>query len=244
MALPALATLPQSASIVSRFPLNEVSGNRADDVGAVTLVDGNTVTSDTGQFGEKAAKFTRATSEYFAGGDNFDFSTSGQDFTVSFWLNPSTNPTDGNTVGFLNKGSVGGANRQWAVYQYKDASNNIINFNTSATGSANNYDCEYNNAEAVWTGTWKLITVVLKNQASGYLKLFMDGVEKKSTAVTADFAVYNSAIDFYIGISGSQYYDGLMQDIVIWNKDLTVDEVGDLYDAYFAVNFIPKTSII
>lgn len=48
--------------LAAYWNMNEVSGNRADSVGALTLVDNNTVTSNTGKI-SNAAEFTTANSE-------------------------------------------------------------------------------------------------------------------------------------------------------------------------------------
>jgi len=91
-ALPLTTALPQSGSIVSRWKLNEASGNAVDSVGSNTLTDNNTVATLAGQFDEDARDFESLNSQAFSLLDppSLDFATGVVTFSV--WVNLESQP--------------------------------------------------------------------------------------------------------------------------------------------------------
>jgi hypothetical protein len=93
---PANLLLPQSSFLVSRWPLDEASGNRADIVGSNTLTDVNTVAAGSGlilpgaRF-DNSADFERDNSEQLSGGDILD--TTSQDFCFFAFVSPESAPS-------------------------------------------------------------------------------------------------------------------------------------------------------
>jgi hypothetical protein len=108
MAKPLTSALPLTGNVVSRWYLEEVSGNRADAVGSNTLTDNNTVTSNadipTSGFA-RSAEFTSANSEYLS---ITDASQSGLDpaasFSFSVFVKRKTNNVAQGIVGKLGSG--------------------------------------------------------------------------------------------------------------------------------------------
>ena len=87
------------------------------------------------------------------------------------------------------------------------------------------------------TGTWFHVVVVY--EPSTRVEIYKDGVSQTTNTTSIVSSLANNAYDFrlgaqYTGGSVTNFYDGLMQDVIIWNTALTDTEVTNLYNAYFA----------
>lgn len=100
------AVSPLYASLVAFWKLDEVSGSRADSVGANTLTDNNTVTSNTGLVYPLAAEFTAANSEHLSIADNAALSTGDIDFWLAAWMYRTTGGS-GDRVVFTKPSELG-----------------------------------------------------------------------------------------------------------------------------------------
>lgn len=73
-------------SLVAYWPLDEVSGTRRDVIGANTLTDNNTVTSNPGLVYPLAAQFTAANNESLSIVSNAALELGGSDFWIGMWF--------------------------------------------------------------------------------------------------------------------------------------------------------------
>lgn len=239
MALPLTASLPQSGSIPSRWKLDEASGNRADNVGSNTLTDNNTVASATGRFSDTAADFELSNSEYLS---ITDASQSGLDITGSLtfsaWLKFESLPATNTNMTLASKWGSTSAEESFLLeyvdnsgtkqfrYVFEDGSGNLTigtkNF-TITTGVA------YHVA----------IKVVPSTQTA---TLYINGISQGtfSNSATAASAIRNGTGAFALGARANptNYYDGTMQDAVIWNVALTDAEATALYMSYFQIQHV------
>lgn len=232
---PATGSLPESGSIVSRWLLDEASGNRADIVGSNTLVDNNTVLAGTGYTNlggtfDNSADFELSNSEYLS---IADASQSGLDITGDFSFSgllkveqlPST---AGSEFHIATKWNT--AQQSYSVLlgtddtlqvQWQDASSNATNWTSDAA--------------AVVAGTWVHVLVSVDVSVPN-VDIYLDGSEVASTgAATAATSIRNGTAEFRLGarqVSGL-YYDGLMQDGIIWGGvTLTGANALSLYNLY------------
>ena len=231
---PATASLPQSGSVVSRWLMDEASGNAIDETGSNDLTDNNTVGAGTGYSNatsgvsfDNSRDFERANSEYFS---ITDASQTGLDITsgltMAMWINvESTAGTmylggkqdndvaNGNTYLFF----INGAAQQHWVVSDGSSTDEVI-----ASG-------------AVSTATWTHWVFVY--EPSTRLELYEDGgsIATNTTGIVA--SLNNNAYPFRLGAGKTgggvtNYYDGLMQDAIIWSTALTDAEVSELHDLY------------
>ena len=208
---PSTASLPQSGSIVSRWLLDEASGNRADSVGSNTLTDNNTVLAATGYNGslftyDNAADFEASNSESLSIADG---SQSGLDITGALTLSCRVK---------LESVGVGLQNS----YRFGVGTDNKINFSIGNPTEKN-----LASATALIVGVWYDLVAVYDPVFR--MEIYINGVSDSTTAIGVHAALSNGTANFKLGSSDvPQYLDGAMQDVIIWNVALTDAEVGSL----------------
>lgn len=69
------------------------------------------------------------------------------------------------------------------------------------------------------------------NIASGMMSIYQDGVLKSSLDISAyiNGVDFSSTVDMMFGSEGSVFYNGLIDDVRIWNRALSAQEVKQLY---------------
>lgn len=212
------ATLP--TGLVSYWSLEETSGTREDAVGTNDLTDVNTVGYATGKRGN-AADLENDNNESLSIADG---TQSGLDitgsFSISLWIKPES--FDENTP---------------LVGKWQHATNNqyLLYLEATALGLLTDNSCSgytYANivkAHGMATGNWYMATVTYDSSsavATFYVNATSIGT---STAQTPT----NCSATFYLGDrhnNGVPQFDGLMDEVGIWSKALTVSEVTDLYN--------------
>lgn len=232
MAYPATASLPQSGSIVSRWLLDEVSGNRADSVGTNTLTDNNTVASGTGYANATsgvdfvtAADFEKGNSEYLNRADNAGLSITGS-LSMSFWWNPET--VAATSYALMGKWRADSNARS---YLLNYGSTSKFEFILSSNGTATK---ELDSVTTPTISTWVWVTVVYT--AGSRMEIFLNGVSDASTTTTVPASIADTTHDFALGAffdsAWTEFADGKMQDAILWNVALTGAEVLSLYNLY------------
>lgn len=228
MALPANGDFPQSGSLVSRWKLGEASGNRADSVGDNTLTDNNTVTGGASQFGVGSSDFEDANDETLS---IEDASQSGLDITgdlsVGMWLNMEST-TSGNAYNLLTKAAS--PNFSYRFTWFDSGGTPKLRFQTSSDGSATKQ------VDVTWQPTLaKWYHVMMVYDASAADVTFYVNGKQLGTGGSLDTSLFNGTADFVLGglDGGTEGLDGLMQDALIWNVELTGAEAEDTYNAYF-----------
>lgn len=247
-ALPLIGSFPSGS--VSRWKLNESSGDRADSVGSNTLTDINTVASAAGQFSENAADFERDNSERFSAADSASLSITG-DMSFCVWINPESALVDTERVVSAKSLSTGDqrgfylgiANYVGSQYEISAGTKGLFVQITNA-GASNGVQKGVNLAWEV--GVWHHICFSY-TAAGGSVEFYLDGASQgtKTGFPTSQFD--NTAPFELAAVQGIIFFDGLMQDALLWNVALTDANVTTTYDAYFAVattphRFVPKIS--
>ncbi|MEO5366361.1 MAG: LamG domain-containing protein [Magnetococcus sp. WYHC-3] len=229
-ALPALANLPQSGSIVSRWYMDEASGTRADSVGVNTLTDNNTVGSAAGQFSVTAADFEAANDEYLSitDGSQTGLDIAG-DLSFGAWFKPETVTAQYHFL--FGKSLHTGNQRGYYSYIYEESGTIYITFYISANGTSG--ATKSVTIPALSTGTWYHVAVVY-DASAGEVDFYIDGAQVGVTQTGLATSIYNNTSMFAIGsYQALDYMDGMMQDAVLWTTELTSTEIDTLYDAYF-----------
>lgn len=247
--LPDSTSLPQNAFIISRWKLNEASGNREDSVGSNTLTDNNTVLSAAGQFGETAADFERSNSESLS---ITDASQSGLDvgnWSFAVWAKLEQLPsTAGGNMNIASKANATGNQRSWQSYVKSD---DKLNVEYAHAGGFDANSTRKNTTSAFFeagdVGSWVHLAYSV-TVASQSIAIYKNGVSVGVTSLfTGSSSVQNGTATFFLGNGEDNggYFDGLLQDAIIWSVALSGAEVTTLYTAYStAAAATPAPSVI
>jgi hypothetical protein len=237
---PATATLPQSGSVVSRWLLDEASGTRSDlEAAGNDLTDNNTVGAGAGLSVNNAsydnsADFELSNSEYLSIADNASLSFTG-DVTVNAWVNLET--TIGTTDQTIAAKYNGTGNNRSYIFAFDDVSGDRMTTDISSDGiGATGKDSS--TTVTINTGTWYMCTWVY-DASAGAVEYYVDGVQIGTEVTGLPTSIYDGTAAFTVGAwidntTPRNFFDGLMQDLIIWNSELSVTDVSDLYDDYTA----------
>jgi len=202
---------------VSHWTCNETSGVRYDSntTNSNDLTDNNTVSYATGLLGN-ACDFESGSSEYLSYADDayFEFDNS---FTFSYWAKLESD-VDGIVIGKWNNTSQG----FWVQ-------------NTGTGDVTLRYtDEDQNTADKAGMneiGTWHHI--VLQYDA-GTVKYWQDGVYQTPAISVSNQTITDGSAIFTIGKTqffNSNYYDGLLDEIALFDDILATSTIEDLYNA-------------
>jgi uncharacterized protein (TIGR02145 family) len=215
-----------SEGLVAWYPFNGNAHNESEN-GNDGTVNGATLTSD---------RFGNANSAYSFDGlnDNISVNRNYQSsFAVSLWFNPISTP------GF--NPLIEAFDSNWEL-QLKDNTIDYIGFSVS------NYQ-EYISSVTAQVNDWQHLVCAFTNDS---VFIYFNGL------LTDEFSVLpllnsNGTYNFGSSISGSaQYLNGKLDDIGIWNRALSEEEVLSLYNApppnpgctdVTACNFNPEATL-
>ena len=216
---PAINQIPAS-SLLSDY---RFSGSAVDATGNNngTLQNSPLLTTDRFGIANKAYSFNGST-QYMSTATRY---TNPTDFSLSIWFKTST-VTGGNLLSFGNiqTGLSGNYDRQ--VYM-NNAGQIYFGIYPGAVVTVNSASSYNDNA-------WHLVTAILSS--TGGMSLYVDGlmVGSNPTATAArNFSGYwKAGFENHLGWTSapsSNYFNGLLDDILIYNRVLSVGEINSLY---------------
>tara|TARA_R110000850_G_C9996151_1_gene468194 strand:- start:21782 stop:23080 length:1299 start_codon:yes stop_codon:yes gene_type:complete len=214
--------IPTPVSLVTDltnwWSLDESSGTRVDSHGAFNLTDNNTVGSVTGKV-SNAADFIPANSEFLS---NAAFSNvwHQSDFTIALWIKLD-DPT-----------SI-----QYAISQYTGAGaarhfyltwNPTLNYwNFVMRNSAGSSKQSVSVADIGDDTNWHFIVVT---RVVDTIYVYVDGIDPP---IPQDFSgtEIGADVDLEIGKALTNYFDGKIDEVAIWERVLDADERAVLYNS-------------
>ena len=141
-----------------------------------------------------------------------------QDFSTGAWINTVSSST-ANVMGrFSSQGWELQTSPTNAVWFLRDASDNFI------TGSTSIDDGNYH----FLVGTY--------NASSNEAILYVDGVQDASAVLISggnDFSDEDAMFSVGARFGGGNPFDGLIDEVSVWNKTLTQEEINDLFGSAF-----------
>jgi hypothetical protein len=200
--------------LVGWWPFN---GNASDQSGNNLngIVNGASLIADRFSSSSKAYSFN-GTSNNISVNNSTLFNT--ESWSVSAWYKTSNNATLSQRITHKQQGASG------SNYM------SIIMQNGKIFGSAFNGTSEIKLQDNIVTsdGNWHNV-VYTRNQTTNLYKLYVDGVCKDS--ITDNFSNLANTSSLIIGSTGisSQYWNGSIDDIGIWNRVLTQQEISFLF---------------
>jgi len=206
--------------LVGLWPFN---GNANDESGNGNngTVNGATLTSDRFGVSNSAQFFSGSNTISVSNGPQFDFN----DFTVAFWI--KTNQTNSN-IGLISKNISGGIPSWWIYLNHANTTfgQGLVDFylrieNAESAAAANN---SYND------NSWHFV-IAKRKGLSGELTVIIDGVDSSTTIGASGLISVPSDLLFGHTYAGdvSGFYIGSLDDIGIWNRALTPQEISDLF---------------
>jgi YD repeat-containing protein len=215
------ATAPTNG-LVAYYPFN---GNANDESGNNYhgTIDGATLGTDRKGVTNKAFNFNGTNGRIrVEDTPNLNFSSS---FSISFWAKMNT-WGNGTSAGIISK-KINDPGNGYVIYNDGTYSNKL---NFRLKSSSNTQNLMPSNT-SVTIGSWECWTMVY-NSTDGTNKLFRNGVLDKSYS-TGNLGNMSSTAPLYFGYSQTWngYLNGLLDEIRIYNRAITNDEVLQIYNA-------------
>lgn len=226
-------------NLVSYWKLDEASGTRADSHGSNNLTDNNTVTQATGKIGN-CADFESTNDEYLsnAGGGSLDITG---DFSVSAWIKLETQTS---RMGIVTQDSQTGSNRKWSIFHETSGKITIEFFQSSSIYTTIETTNDLNLVDGTWYHFVATVDVSVPSAT-----VYINGSAVSMTVLGSPATSIQSATTpLHIGrgtrstIEGP--FDGLIDEVGIWSKVLTSQEVTDLYNSGSGLAYPFSTSSI
>ncbi len=206
--------------------LNPAVNNKIEQLGAISF----DITDRNGLSG-KAANFSGTGGFIVKDDDLFNIGTT--DYTISIWLKVSEENSTTRMVPWQESGALGTRDNQTWLRLYSTSTNQLTFATEDENGGSTIHLTAANSPEVnnIANGEWRNVVCV---RAGTKISLYVDGVERRSATTSAVKNVSNAG-DFKIGFQESGYgnyinkYIGAMDDLIIYRRALTSQEIADLF---------------
>lgn len=222
-------------NLISYWKLDESSGNAADAHGSNTLTNNNTTPFVAAKL-NNGADLESGSSQFFS---ITDASQSGLDLagttlSFSFWIKHESFYTSlGGGMSILSKDDSN--QRQYTVStRNNDGSGEArkIRFSVFSSLTTNARD-EYETTTQISVDTWYHVVFTFNGASTGII--YLNGTSDYSQ-ITSTFSgsIQDGTSRFELGSGGwggQTYFDGIIDEVGIWSRDLTSAEVTQLYNS-------------
>lgn len=209
--------------LVSYWKADESSGNMADSVGSNTLTNNGTATFATGKI-NNGVDLESGSTQYMSITDaaQTGLDLTGTNFSFNFWAKPESQPSAGTQRALIAKFQPAAGERQYQTYYYEDGGVFYLGIQITTTSGGV--------AQTLSNATWYMITYVFDDTANS-CEVFVNG-SSIGTISGLTSAVTDSGQEFRLGYSngGAGLWDGMFDEIGVWNRKLTGAEVTSLYN--------------
>jgi hypothetical protein len=212
----------------SNGSLNDISGNSQNLTNSTTANS----TSDRNGNIDCAYEFDNsATSSEFLTTTNTTFLNSLNEFSISLWYQPKdTSRAGGDFESLINRdlgGSCPDRNGQWSVGLYDCRKAVFGRTNSVWDNNITNFDCQQE--IIVRTDNWNHLVATF-NQNGIEMKIYRNGTLQESSIGNANCGSgtpsYQDIGDLFLG----KDYTGKIDDVIIFNKTLSQQEVNSLFN--------------
>lgn len=220
-------------NIIGLWHLNEASGATFVDSSSSpnSLAGINTVTTARpGQFGN--AVYLNGTNQYFrASNTGAKYSFPNQSFSVSMWFKT------GATSSSQYLAALEAVSRGWGIYLLSNGRVGVVIKNSVNTSAADFISTESGFNDGKWHHVAVKITTNTTTQSGNTIQVFVDGKQKTGTAGYVAGTAYASPDNTYrisfgarnASSTASDFFQGLLDEVAIWNRSLDQTEILELY---------------
>jgi hypothetical protein len=220
ISLPSSASAALTDDLVSYWKFDESSGNAADAHGSNTLTNNSTIPFVSAKLNNGADLEADDMADYFSKTDTSNLSITG-DMGLSMWVRLESN-TD---PALFNKWTSSG-NQKGFYIQYTSAGLRMANSSNGSTESVGT-----SVTQTLSNGTWYHI-VANYDASAGEAEFFVNGSSIGSSTGLAT-SIFDNTEPFIIGShqGNSNFLDGVVDEVGVWNRLLSGVEVGLLYNS-------------
>lgn len=221
-----------STNLISYWELEETNGTRTDShTGGNDLTDNNTVLSATGIQGT-AADFESSNSEYLSKADpgSWNLDIAG-DMSVVAFVKFETYTT-GSLMPIFYR-DVGQPNRNWEFWVQNISGLSYLVMTASANGTnatTNDHRVQYTTGFS--TATWYGLCWVY-DASAGSIQAYVNGQGIGTTTGMTTSLYTGGTAPLRVGRhqNSTSYYDGIVDELGVWDKALTGSECSQWYNA-------------
>lgn len=190
-----------------------------------TTFNGRACPNSTGPTGGAAGRsgFGNAGSfdgnDYVEIADNNAFSANTtNELTVAAWINPSSG---GANRDIIVKGS--GGNYEWSIRQNSSNQFQAVVYNSGGSTIG------VINTPAFTVGTWNHIVMIL-NFTTNNLHVYRNGALASTGSISGTYTNGTSTVRFGMRSDNLNPYSGLIDEVRVYNRVLTMSEISEIYD--------------
>lgn len=207
--------------LTNYWKLDESSGNASDSVGSTTLTNVGTVTYAAALINNGA--YLNTSSKQLENTSNLTATTG--DFSVQMWVKCDAEISSG-FYGFGEFGNNTTDVRYWFLYNYNGGTRQLI-FTRDRVGSTQT-DVTY--TVALGTGWNQLVGTF----SGSTVTLYTNGTSRNTGSSSGDGTSNNANPGVFLGEIprfGGLTANGYVDEVGIWNRAITADEVSQLYNS-------------
>ena len=200
----------------------QFDGNTKDSSSNLNFATASgTITYSAGQFGQ-AATFGGTQSASVVNNSTLQNAA----VTVSFWMNAAAN-SGNNEIVNVDGGTTGSPG--FGVQETGAGTGVIMRIDTSST--ANQTGCTLSGTNG---STWNHVVYTI---SGGTVTGYLNGVQACTFSYTAGTGISNSSVPLYIATGpGSTHYTGKLDDLRLYSRAISTDEITQLYQGNQPVN--------
>jgi hypothetical protein len=220
-------------NLISWWTMDEESGMRVDSYGTNDLSDINTVLYAAGKV-NNAADFEVGNNEYLSHVDNADLSFAGNDpFTIACWVNQESQAGGGSANRIVSK-SAGAGNHEYRLSYL--GTEDRFTFEVSQNGN-NVTQVDADDLGAPALSTWYFVVAWHDPVADVIAIQVNNGTPDTAAHATG---IFDGTSLFCVGILNAgeaQGFDGLIDEVGLWNRVLTASERTTLYNDGYGIGY-------
>jgi len=218
-------------SLISYYEMEEASGTRVDATatGYDLTENGGTIANATGIQGN-AADLEASSSQYFSKTNETALQFTGA-FGISLWVKLESLPPDPSYYPIHKTDETNG----WGLTASHTA--NTFSF-AGYSGGANKFSIS--DPIAFTTATW--YHLVMTGDGSTRVQMYVNGIMVADGAASGAIGAYTGAMNLGKHVTLARYYDGLLDEVGLWSRQLDYGDVLDLYNAGSGLAFIGSTA--
>jgi hypothetical protein len=206
--------------LVSYWKLDEASGNRLDSKSLHALTSVNSVGSSAGKIGD-AASFAAASSQYLEGPSSDTLPTRDQAFSITAWAYLTATVANQMVISSWDEATN---NRHFQVFAGTAATAWRLTVGTTGASSV------AVNSASVTLNQWAFLCV--RSEPGGSIQLSVNDANNNTTSLGTPTSA--TKVKLLVGAryntTPQLFFNGLIDEVGIWNRVLTNAEVTKLYN--------------